>query len=118
MLEGRNPINAYQIIQRQQYQSVFTSGPYSEECDLLKILTLEIIDKSNHYTCHVLGIVTLAQSASIALLSINQGKLTDDKHWLIECKSQTDASLLEAFLAHYYLADEYRTLWPNKIIFK
>ena len=49
MLEGRNPINAYQIIQRQQYQSVFTSGPYSEECALLKILTLEIIDKSNHY---------------------------------------------------------------------
>ena len=28
---------------------MFTSGPYSEECALLKILTLEIIDKSNHY---------------------------------------------------------------------
>jgi excinuclease ABC subunit C len=83
---------------------------------LRKLQQQQIIDRSNHYTCHVLGIVTLAQSASIALLSINQGKLTDDKHWLIECKFQTDASLLEAFLAHYYLADEYRTLWPNKII--
>ena len=83
---------------------------------LRKLQQQQIIDKSTHYACHVLGMASIAQTACIILLAVNQGKLEDDKHWLIECKGQTESYLLEAFLGHYYLADDNRTLWPNKII--
>ena len=83
---------------------------------LRKLQQQQIIDKSNHYSSHILEIVTLNHSSSIALLSIYQGALTDDKYWLTKSKSQINVSLLEVFLANYYLLDKHRTLWPNKIV--
>lgn len=83
---------------------------------LTKLQQQQFFDKLNNKRLHVLGIVPEADKVCITLVSIEQGKVTDDKHWFVTQDGSTLSDVLEAFLSHYYLAEP-RTIWPEEVIF-
>ncbi len=82
---------------------------------LTKLQQQQFLDKLNNKRLHVLGILQEADKVCITLVSIEQGKVSDDKHWFISQNGSTLTDILEAFLSHYYLAEP-RTIWPEEVI--
>ncbi|WP_116964520.1 excinuclease ABC subunit UvrC [Fastidiosibacter lacustris] len=82
---------------------------------LTKLQQQQFVDKINDRSFHVIGLLGLETKACITVLQVTQGKVTDDKSWIVNVNNNTESELLEAFLAHYYL-DEHRTIWPKEII--
>jgi excinuclease ABC subunit C len=82
---------------------------------LTKLQQQQFLDKTNNKNFHVIGLVQESEKICISLLSIQQGKVEDDKHWFVTVEGNSQAEILNAFLSHYYLA-EFRTLWPKEVI--
>ena len=82
---------------------------------LTKLQQQQFLDKANTKNCHVIGLAQEERKVCITLLVVNQGKVEDDKHWLVSVESDSIVEVLAAFLSHFYLA-ETRTICPKEII--
>lgn len=87
--------------------------------DQLKILTKlqqrQILDTLTYKRLDVIGVLKEGEKTCITLLSIQSGKVEDDKHWFISREDVSLMEILEAFLSHFYLA-ELRVIWPEEVI--
>ncbi|MBK2126333.1 excinuclease ABC subunit UvrC [Fangia hongkongensis] len=84
---------------------------------LTKLQQQQIVDQPFVESFHIIALLKVQAKASIVLLELQQGKIQADKHWVIDvAEEETEHDILQAFLAHYYLANEMRNLWPKEII--
>ena len=82
---------------------------------LTKLQQQQIVDKYSARSLDVIGIATLAKKACVTFLKMEQGKIVDDKYWIVEAPASLIEEVLSAFLSHYYLSGN-RSLWPRQVI--